>query len=235
MKGAPVVEKRPETVIEKTLLVADRGPRPLVRGWLHAGAALLSLIVATVLATFSWMTLAWWQALGVNVYCLGLVVLFGVSAAYHLIPWRSPATVAWWRRADHAVIAVFIAATYTPMLLIVTPDAWWMLLIAWVGAAAAAVLNLAWIEHPRALDVVVYLSLGWLIIPLIPQVWSHAGAGVVWLLFAGGVIYSLGALVYGFKWPGRNARWFGYHEHFHAATVVAAAIHLVAMWIVVAR
>lgn len=221
--------------IKRTYWIADRGPRPITRGWVHLVAALLSVIASTVLATYAWMTLPWWQALGVTVYGLGLVGLFGVSAAYHRYPWATAEAVQWWRRADHATIAVFIAATYTPLCLIVLSPftATWMLALAWAGAVAGVVLNLIWINHPRWLDVVVYLTLGWLILPLMPTLWSSAGAVVVWLLFAGGVIYSLGALIYGFKWPGRNARIYGYHEHFHTAVVVAAVVHLVAVWMVV--
>ncbi|QCB29159.1 PAQR family membrane homeostasis protein TrhA [Corynebacterium endometrii] len=221
--------------IQRTFWVADRGPRPITRGWTHLVAALLSIISSTVLATYAWMTLPWWQALGVTVYGVGFVSLFGVSAAYHRYPWASSATVQWWRRADHATIAVFIAATYTPLCLIVLPPstAAWMLSLAWGGAVAGVILNLVWISHPRWLDVVVYLTLGWLILPLLPTLWGSAGPTVVWLLFAGGVTYSLGALMYGFKWPGRNARIYGYHEHFHTATVAAAAVHLVAVWMVV--
>ena len=108
-----------------------------------------------------------------------------------------------------------------------------MLAVAWAGGIGGAVLNLVWINHPRWLDVVVYVGLGWIIVPLLPTLWSSAGPAVVWLLFAGGVVYTLGALVYGFKWPGRSARYYGYHEHFHTATVVAAVCHLVAIWMVV--
>ena len=108
-----------------------------------------------------------------------------------------------------------------------------MLGIAWVGAIASVIMNMVWINHPRWLSVLVYLALGWLIVPLVPQLWSGAGPTVVWLLLAGGIVYSVGALVYGFKWPGRNARVIGYHEHFHIATIVAAIVHLVAVWMVV--
>ncbi|GAB3699507.1 PAQR family membrane homeostasis protein TrhA [Corynebacterium nasicanis] len=222
--------------ITLTRHVFDRGARPVTRGWFHFFAALTSVIAGSVLSTFAWMTLPWWQALGVNVYAVSVVVLFGVSAAYHLGHWRSGRTVQWWRRADHATIAFFIAATYTPLCLIGLPatQAAWMLGLAWSGAALGMVLNLVWITHPRWLDVVVYLTLGWLIVPLVPSLWATAGPTVVWLLFAGGLIYSLGALVYGFRWPGRQARVFGYHEHFHTATIVAAAVHQVAVWMVVA-
>ena len=224
-----------EGQIERTVVVADRGERPAVRGWCHLVAALLSAMSSAVLITFAWMTLPWLQALGVTVYGVGVVLLFGVPAAYHLWPWRSPATVQWWRRADHATIAVFIAATYTPLCLIVFEPhtAATMLAVAWAGGIGGAALNLAWIDHPRWLDVAVYVALGWLIVPLLPTLWRAAGPAVVWLLVAGGVVYTLGALAYGFKWPGRSARYYGYHEHFHTATVVAAVCHLVAVWMVV--
>lgn len=226
----------PEGLVERRYFIADRGPRPLTRGWGHFFAAICSVIASTVLITYSWMTLPWWHALAVTVYGVGVVGLFGVSALYHRWPWPSLRAVRWWRRADHATIAVFIAATYTPLCAIVldVKQASLMLAIAWAGAILGVILNLLWIDHPRWLDVVVYLALGWLVVPLIPTLWGAAGAAVVWLLFAGGVIYSLGALAYGFKWPGRNARWYGYHEHFHSATIAAAVVHMVAIWMVVA-
>ncbi|MDY6050440.1 MAG: hemolysin III family protein [Corynebacterium sp.] len=231
------MKKAPERMVERTRWVYDRGQRPLTRGWFHYGATILGALAGTVLTTYAWMTIAWWQALGVTLYCVGVVGLFGVSAAYHLGPWKHRATVDWWRRADHSTISIFIAATYTPLCLIVLSpvSAAWLLGIAWVGAIAAVILNLVWISHPRWLDVVVYLTLGWLIVPLIPQVWQDAGPAVVWLLLAGGIVYSLGALIYGFKWPGRNNRYFGFHEVFHISTIAAAVVHMVAVWMVVVQ
>lgn len=222
--------------IARTYLAFDRGPRPLARGWFHLVTAVLSGMSSAVLVTFAWMTLRWYEALGVTIYGVGFLLLFGVSALYHRWPWKTAGGIQAWRRADHATISVFIAATYTPLCLIVLPPekAAWLLSVAWAGAAGGVLLSLVWINHPRWLDVVVYLALGWLIVPLVPALWEGAGAAVVWLLFAGGVIYSLGAVVYGCKWPGRNARIYGYHEHFHTATVVAAIVHLVAVWMVVA-
>lgn len=229
--------KSEEPLIALTRYVLDRGQRPATRGWFHLIAAFLSVVSGSVLSTYAWLTLPRGQALGVTIYAVGVFVLFAVSAMYHRGPWRSMSTVQWWRRADHATIAVFIAATYTPLCLIILQPrtATWMLTAAWVGALAGVVLNLVWISHPRWLAVVVYLVLGWLIVPLIPQLWNSAGPVVVWLLLIGGIVYSLGALIYGFRWPGRNARMFGYHEHFHAATIIAATIHLVAVWIVVVQ
>ena len=225
----------PAGVIRRTVLVADRGSRPLLRGWSHAVMAVLSLISSTVLVTYAWLSIPWWQALGVTIYGLGFISLFVVSGLYHRWPFRSAAEVQWWRRADHSVIAVFIASTYTPLSLIAldTGTSWWMLLSVWIGATLGVILNMVWINHPRWLDVVVYLTLGWLVVPLMPALWDSVGPTVVGLLFTGGVTYSLGALVYGFKWPGRSARIYGYHEHFHSAVILAAVVHLVAVWLVV--
>lgn len=219
----------------KVIYRLDRGARPKLRGWLHFVSAIVAVVAGTVLSTISWMILSPFQAAAVTVYCLGTVTLFGVSAAYHLGPWRSAKTVRWWRRADHATIAVFIAATYTPLCVILfsTETAARMLSIAWLGALGGVVLNLLWISHPRWLSVAVYLALGWLIIPLVPQLWRSGGAGVLWLLVAGGVVYTLGAVVYALKWPGRSATFMGFHEHFHTATVIAAALHFVAVCLVV--
>ncbi|MEZ2122953.1 MULTISPECIES: hemolysin III family protein [unclassified Corynebacterium] len=224
-------------MVSRTIWRTDRGPRPGSRGWIHFFAAILAVFAGSVLATYSWLQLPWWQAGGVMVYAVGVVILFGVSAAYHLGPWKKASTVVWWRRADHSTIAVFIAATYTPFCLIsLRPStATWVLAVAWGGALISVLMNLLWINHPRWLGVLVYLALGWLIVPVIPQLWADAGSAVLWLLFAGGIVYTVGALIYAFKWPGRDARWMGYHEWFHLATVIAAVAHFVAVWIVVAQ
>lgn len=215
----------------------DRGIRPHARGWFHLVTALASVVSGTVLTTYAWMTLNTVWAIGVTVYALCFFQLFAVSAAYHRGPWGSQKTVTWWRRADHATIGVFIAATYTPLCMIVLQphQATWMLSLAWTGAVIGVILNLVWIDHPRWIDPVVFLLLGWLIIPLLPELWSNGGPTVVWLLFAGGVVYSLGALMYAFKWPGREAVWYGFHEHFHTATIVAAVLHLTAVWMVIVQ
>ncbi|OFT88468.1 hemolysin III family protein [Corynebacterium auriscanis] len=223
------------STIQRTYFMADRGPRPVTRGWAHLVAAFLAAIASAVLMTIAWMTLAWREAVSVSVYCAGLISLFAVSGLYHRWPWKSPETVRWWRRADHAMIAVFIAATYTPMCVILLdpPYSIWMLAAVWAGAILGVVLNMVWINHPRWLDVVVYLVLGWSIVPLLPALTRSVDHTVIWLLFLGGVAYSVGAVVYGFKWPGRNASIYGYHEHFHTLTIVAAVLHLVAVWMIV--
>lgn len=223
------------TTIERTYTVADRGPRPATRGWAHLVSAFFAAIASSVLITFSWMTLSWPYALSVSVYCAGLILLFAVSGLYHRGWWKSPETVQWWRRADHSTIAVFIAATYTPMcaILLEPPYSTWLLVVAWAGAIFGVILNMVWISHPRWLDVVVYIVLGWLVVPVIPVLHTQTDPAVIWLLFLGGVAYTVGAVIYGLKWPGRNAEIYGYHEHFHSLTIVAAILHHIAVWMIV--
>ncbi|MBV7294385.1 hemolysin III family protein [Corynebacterium sp. TAE3-ERU12] len=213
----------------------DRGPRPLLRGWLHVGASIAALIAGIALIFFAVRTGNKELAIATIVYVGCFTGAMGVSGFYHRWPFRHEATVQAWRRADHAMIAVFIAGTYGPVVVgCLAPDIATQLLIAcWASALAAVFINIVWINHPRWLAVLIYLFLGWLVLWQIPELWLGAGPTVVLLLAAGGVVYSFGALVYGFKWPNPSPRWFGFHEVFHAATVVAAILHHIAIWIVV--
>lgn len=232
-RGMPMTTTPPSPMVEYRRWIYDRGPRPITRGWFHLVASWCALVSGSVLSTYAFIYRPWPQALGVLTYAIGVVALFGVSAAYHRGRWKTPEAVAWWRRADHATIGVFIASTYTPLCLIALPQSLWVLYLAWAGAAGALILSMVWITHPRWLAASIYIALGWLITPLIPALWRAEGPAVVWLLFIGGIVYSAGAIVYAMRWPGRNATIMGYHEIFHAATIVAAIIHLVAIWMVV--
>ncbi|WP_291314526.1 PAQR family membrane homeostasis protein TrhA [Corynebacterium sp. UBA2622] len=214
----------------------DRGPRPLLRGILHErstwafiGSSIPLIAVTAHLhgaATVTWMT---------ALYTLCLIGSMGVSALYHLGPWRSESSVLMWRRADHAMIAVFIAGTYGPVAVTALPPGRSTLLLGlcWAGALFAVLLNVVWVHHPRWLGVSVYLILGWLVIWEIPDLWAGVGPAVTLLLGAGGLVYTLGALVYALKWPNPSLRVFGFHEVFHAATIIAAVLHQVAIWLTV--
>ncbi len=229
---------------KKSRLPFDRGPRPWMRGRIHqeaawffggTGTALTSLVAATY--GVSWMTFV------TAVYAATLVGMLTVSSLYHRAPWRTEGTVAGWRRADHAMIAVFIAGSYGPVTLAAFGDAfwnnggflqlggWWILIVSWVAALAAVLLNVVWIQHPRWLDALVYLSLGWIAVVAAVGYWNSLGPLVCSLLVFGGLVYSLGAVIYARKWPNPSERWFGFHEVFHALTIVAAGVHHIAIWL----
>ena len=111
----------------------------------------------------------------------------------------------------------------------------WILAVCWLAAAAAVVLNLVWIDHPRWLDATTYLTLGWLAAIGAVGYYQQLRLAVSLLMLLGGIVYSLGAVIYAKQWPNPSPRWFGFHEVFHAATILAALLHHIAIWILVLR
>jgi hemolysin III len=205
--------------------------RPRLRGMLHAVGAPVAALIGLVVLALADTTRA---RAGVAVWVLAMTALFTVSAAYHRGCWR-PAVRAWMQRADHSMIFVFIAGSYTPICLLVLEGAksWLVLAIAWGGAGAGVVTRLVWHRAPRWLFGPMYLALGWVAVTVLPDLARSAPPQANALLFAGGLLYSLGALVFATRWPDPAPRVFGYHEVFHALTLAAAACHAVAITSVV--
>lgn len=208
-------------------LVPEIVERPRLRGWLHLGMTPLSIIGGSVLIGLA-PSLA--GKIGSGIWLGAAVLLFGTSAAYHLGAWN-PKTKAALRRWDHANIFVFIAATYTPMALTLldSSSATILLSVIWAVAIVALLGRVFWLNAPRWLDVVCYLLLGWAGVWWLPAFWSSGGAAVVILILLGGIIYSVGALIYARKRPNPSPKWFGFHEVFHACTVAAAVSHFAAI------
>ena len=137
----------------------------------------------------------------------------------------------WLQRVDHSTIFVFIAASYTPIALIVLhgPQAWVILGIAWAGAAAGVAFSLGWIESSRRLIACSYVALGWVVLLVLPELLSQLGPLPLALLGGGGLLYSGGAVVYARQRPDPWPRWFGFHEVFHALVIVAACAQYIAL------
>ena len=165
--------------------------------------------------------------LAVGLYVLGLAGLLGTSALYHRVTWRRPNARRWMRRLDHSMIFVLIAGTYTPIALLVLsqPLASVVLVVIWSGAVGGIVLSLLWPEAPRPVSAAIYISLGWVAIIAMPQLFHRLGALGIALIAAGGLLYSVGAIVYARKRPDPVPTVFGYHEIFHVLVVAAAALH----------
>ncbi len=154
-----------------------------------------------------------------------------MSTVYHLGNW-APKTIPIFRRIDHSNIFIFIAGTYTPLCLtLLEGDAQLtlLLLLIWTIAAVGAGFRVLWLGAPRWLYSMLYVVMGWVALWWLPSFWVTGGALVVWLLIAGGLLYSLGAVAYAIKWPNPSPDWFGFHEVFHSATILAAMCHLVAI------
>jgi len=166
----------------------------------------------------------------VAIYGGGLIALFGGSALYHR--WPGPARFKpVLQRIDHSTIFVFIAASYTPVALAVLhgPLVWVVMGLAWAGAAAGVCFSLGWIDAPRAMIAGSYLALGWVAVIALPQLLGNLGVAPLVLLAAGGLLYSVGAVIYARQRPDPWPRTFGFHEIFHALVIAAAAVHLVEM------
>src|SRR3954447_3405467 len=205
---------------------------PRLRGVLHAYAFWVALVAAVALTLAASGALARTAA---AVYGAGLCALFAGSALYHRWRW-DPRWRPILRRVDHSTIFVFIAATYTPVALLVLDGAlrWVVLGIAWGGAAAGVAFSLCWITAPRWVASGTYLALGWVAVITLPDLADRLHSIPLALITAGGLLYTVGAVVYALRRPNPWPRVFGFHEVFHAFVIAAAACHFVAMagWVV---
>lgn len=168
-----------------------------------------------------------------GVYALSIAALFGTSALYHRKMWSTSRARSLMKRLDHSMIFVFIAGTYTPFALIALPErtAGVVLVVVWSGAALGVLMRMLWLHSPRFLIVPLYIALGWVAVFVMPELLHQAGVAAFVLLVVGGAGYSLGALVYAARRPDPAPGTFGYHEVFHAFTLVAASCHYIALMI----
>ncbi|HEU5486875.1 MAG TPA: hemolysin III family protein [Microlunatus sp.] len=201
--------------------------KPKLRGWLHAGMAPLATAGGIVLVALAPSGPARAAA---AVYLAASLLLFGTSAIYHRFSWGSRGD-AILRRMDHANIYVFIAGTYTPMAVLLLPPraATTLLTIIWSAALAGLLFRLFWLSAPRWLYTALYIAMGWAALFWLPQFLADGGPAVFTLILAGGLLYTGGAVVYARKRPDPSPTWFGYHEIFHACTILAFVCHYVAI------
>ncbi len=196
-------------------------PKPLLRGWLHAVAALVAVAGLVSLIVITRHDPA--KLVSMTVYGIALVLLFGVSATYHIVNWP-PRVKDWLRRADHATIFVFIAATYTPLVFNIL-GGWWrisVLVAIWVCAVAGVIGAAPFLRIPRIALASLYLAMGWLAVVALVPLTAALGWAAAALMALGGLQYSLGAAAYAFKRPRLWPRVFGYHELFHLAVITAS-------------
>jgi hemolysin III len=194
--------------------------KPRLRGVFHQWAffaAVAAGVVLVVLADGLRERLATW------VYAAALAAMFGASAVYHRVDWRTPARRAWARRLDHSTIFLFIAGTYTPFALLAFEGvlAPVVLVAVWSGAVLGLAVNLCWIDAPKWIGAIAYLAVGWV------------GVAAAVLVLVGGLLYTLGAVIYTMQRPDPFPLTFGYHELFHVLVIAAAVVQFVAVSLVV--
>jgi len=211
-------------------LLPEGLPRPLLRGLLHLGAFVVALALGVALVLVAGAE----DAPAFAVYGLAVAGLFGVSALYHRGRWR-PVVRGRLQRADHSMIFVLIAGTYTPFCVHVLDGTLGAALLAvvWTGALIAAALELRPTPAPRGAVVGLSVALGWVALPALPAVVDTLGWVATALIGLGGVLYTVGAVIYARRRPDPLPDVFGYHEVFHALTIAGAASHyaVIAFWV----
>jgi hemolysin III len=204
--------------------------KPLLRGVSHQWGAIAFGILglALILST---------PASGrpsVLVYVVCITTMLGTSALYHRVPWGEVANGRM-QKADHTGIFLAIAGTYTPIAVIAV-EGWvqWTLIVPiWILAIAGITLEWLPFKPPRGYVTAVYISMGWIAVIAMPAVWNELGPTGVALLFGGGILYTIGAFMYAFRWPDPWPRVFGFHEIWHVFVLAAAALHFACIAFVV--
>ena len=200
--------------------------RPLLRGFLHAGALLAAIAGTVVLMLRAESPTGY---VGGAVFGTSLILLYSSSTSYHRIFWETRLRRLG-QRIDHAMIFVLIAGTYTPFCLNVSL-AWGIPLLAvvWSLAGAGSILKIAWPDAPKWLSVALYVGLGWIGVVGVSEVLDHYWGGPIVMLLVGGALYTLGGIVYALGRPNPSPRYFGYHEVFHVLVVAGSAVHYAAI------
>jgi hemolysin III len=209
------------------------GPRPLerpvLRGWLHAAAVPVVLVVGALLLA---RADGGAQVRSVVVFAGASALLFATSALYHRLRW-TPAALLRMKRLDHGNIPLAVAAGATPLLALGLPggDGAALLAVLWTAAGLVAVSRWLWPSCPRPLHTTGTALVGWAVVPALPAVVAHGQPVAAALVVVAGVLVTAGGAVYATRWPEPSPRWFGHHEVFHALTVVAWPVHAAAVWL----
>jgi hemolysin III len=204
---------------------------PLLRGWLHLVCFILSVPAGVVVIASAGSLRG---RIAAAVYALGMTAMFGVSALYHRGRW-SPAGRRRMRRTDHGTIFIMIAGSYTPLCLLALRGTVGtaVLIAVWIGAGLGFFLALTGIAEKEVVGLLCYIGLGWAMVLALPELSRHLSGGQIGLLLAGGIVYTVGGVVLGTKWPNPSPAYFGYHEIWHGMVAVACACHYVTILTVV--
>lgn len=206
--------------------------REPVNGLTHLGGALAALLGAIALLIIAWSDNA--KVLSVLVYGISLILLFSASSAYHLIQANSK-NIQILRKLDHSAIYVLIAGTYTPFCVLAFSGFfhWDMLAIVWSFALVGIIVKIFYVKAPRWLNAAIYVLMGWLGISAVGQISAALPASAIVWLIVGGVIYTLGAVVYAARIFNFIPEKFGFHEIWHIFVLIAAMAHFISVVLLV--
>ena len=203
--------------------------KPTWRGWIHLSTLPIAIAAGIVLILLARGVPA---TVSSAVFVTSSILMFGISGTYHRFNW-SPRTKKVLKRLDHANIFLLIAGTYTPIAVLALPadKAQTLLIAIGIGTVIGIAMRVLWVGAPRWSYVPIYLGLGWAAVMYLPDLVA-ANLAMMVLVLVGGLAYTVGGVIYGLKWPNPSAKNFGFHEIFHALTVVAFLCHWTAVLLI---
>lgn len=205
--------------------------KPLLRGWFHAVAAVASLLLTVILCWYSRTDLP--RFISLLIFGLSMIEMYTVSAIYHIVHWE-PTRRRVWRALDHANIFILIAGTYTPLCFNILSG--WVRIVLLVAIWLLAAIGVTFTLFPYALRVpkwfnaLLYILMGWIAILALPAFLAVLPWSFVWTMIAGGLLYTIGAIIYASHWPNPFPRYFGYHEIFHLFVIAGSAAFASCIW-----
>jgi hemolysin III len=201
--------------------------KPLLRGHFHQAAFFFALGACAMLLAKAHSLHVFVPAF---IYALSLSAMFGISALYHRPKWGAEQRVIM-KRIDHSAIFILIAGTSTPLFMLALPPelGLHLMIMIWVVAALGVAKCLLWVHSPKGVSAILYVGVGWLAGSNLGAIREAVGPGGFNCLLLGGVLYSIGAFIYAFKWPDPSPKYFGYHEIFHVLVIAAAALQFIAI------
>jgi hemolysin III len=205
-----------------TFAAADM-PTPSLRGRLHQIAFIVWIPAGITLVALGRTALA---RVAAAIYSVSVLALYGVSASYHRLPW-SPRARRWMRRLDHSTIFILIAGSYTPLGLLALHHAWRVSILAtvWGVALVGIALKMIHLEKMDRIGMGLYIALGWTALIALPEIARNLRPAPLVLLFAGGILYTVGAIFFGLHRPHLNPKVFGYHEMWHSMVIGGSVCH----------
>lgn len=223
-----------DATVEKATAIKDSAAekfnavKPKFRGVSHEWAFFLSLGLGLSLLIIADTPR---KLLAVAIYTLSLCALFGTSALYHRVNWKTMKARMLMRRLDHSMIFLLIAGTVTPFALLTMSGTWAtaLLIAVWSAAALGIVIELVWTGSPKWVSAAIYVAVGWIGALAFPSIVGTAGVAAGLLIATGGLLYTAGAVVYATGRPNPSPTYFGYHEVFHVFVIGAAATHFAAI------
>lgn len=201
--------------------------REPVNAFTHLGGAILSLIGTLFILTCSDVahTLTTTAVISVLIFGMSLIALYTTSGIYHLVN-ATDAVLLRLKKLDHSMIFILIAGSYTPFCLLALEGAWkWSIIsIVWGLAIVGITLKICWIDMPRWLSTFFYIGMGWIALFALKPLYDSLSMGGFLFLILGGVMYTIGGIIYGLKKPNLSPN-FGFHEIFHIFVMLGSACH----------